>query len=52
MNQRITPSMVLIEPRLERHGNGDVTLHLTAPGMPELVAKQPPPNAPVKPDVK
>ena len=53
LTQRRCPAMAQITPRLEilsedRAGGvaGGVVLHLTAPGMPELVVNEPPPSAP------
>ena len=46
MSQRTTPTMALIQPSLEYQDDDDsVLLHLTAPGMPEVVLENPGPEA-------
>ena len=45
VSQRTSPTMAQIKPRLEyRDADESVILHLTAPGMPELVVEDPGPN--------
>lgn len=46
VNQRTTPTMALIQPRLDFAEDGSVKLCLTAPDMPELVVCEPRGNAP------
>ena len=45
VSQRTSPTMAQIKPHLEYRGADEsVRLHLTAPGMPELVVEDPGPN--------
>ena len=52
MTQRQHPKMALISPRVEARqqaGRGEeVTLHLTAPDMPDLALQTPSPDAPTQ----
>jgi uncharacterized protein YcbX len=52
MTQRQHPKMALINPRVEARqtpgGGEEVTLHLSAPEMPDLTLKTPPPSAPTE----
>ena len=52
MTQRQHPKMALICPRVEARqtpgGEEEVTLHLSAPEMPDLTLKIPPPSAPTE----
>ena len=52
ITQRQSPSIALICPRLEVLHSGEereqVILHLSAPGMPEIAVREPPPNTPTE----
>ena len=52
ITQRQHPKMALICPRVEARqtpgGEEEVTLHLSAPEMPDLTLKTPPPSAPTE----
>ena len=46
VSQQTSPTIAQIKPHLEyRDADESVILHLTAPGMPELIVEDPGPNA-------
>ena len=52
MTQRQFPTMALICPRVEvleqPGGGGEIVLHLSAPNMPDIAVKTPPPDSPIE----